>query len=275
MSDMPVLIKKQAINFWLWGLGKGLGVKGQRTGRGRGWLVCAAGSWTYHDLLSTPIPVTRSEKKVHRERQLSWLLPVWSLERSAAGDVTFVLFHEYSSITITMSGFAAKDDQVYLLFGKNGWIGGMLTTMLRAQGKTVHLADSRTEDRAAVLAEIEKYKPTHILNAAGVTGRPNVDWCEANRVATIRANVIGSLTIADICEQLHLHHCLFATGCIFEYDDEHVIGGKGFTEEDTPNFDGSFYSKTKGYVEQMLKEYPNTLTLRGETIQLLSIFNIF
>jgi dTDP-4-dehydrorhamnose reductase len=161
-----------------------------------------------------------------------------------------------------MSGFAGKEDQVYLLFGKNGWIGGMLINMLRAQGKTVHLADSRTENRAAVLAEIEKYKPTHILNAAGVTGRPNVDWCESNRVATIRANVIGSLTMADICEEKHIHHCLFATGCIFEYDDEHVIGGKGFTEEDTPNFAGSFYSETKGYVEQMLKVYPNTLTLR-------------
>lgn len=161
-----------------------------------------------------------------------------------------------------MSGFAAKDDQVYLLFGKNGWIGGMLIDLLKAQGKTVHLADSRTQDRGAVIAEIEKYKPTHILNAAGVTGRPNVDWCESNRVATIRANVIGSLNIADICEEFHIHHCLFATGCIFEYDDDHVIGGKGFTEEDTPNFAGSFYSQTKAYVEQMLKEYPNTLTLR-------------
>jgi 3,5-epimerase/4-reductase len=161
-----------------------------------------------------------------------------------------------------MSGFAAKDDQVYLLFGKSGWIGGMLITMLRAQGKTVHLADSRTQDRAAVLAEIETYKPTHILNASGVTGRPNVDWCETNRVATIRANVIGSLNIADICEELNIHHCLFATGCIFEYDADHVIGGQGFTEEDAPNFAGSFYSQTKAYVEQMLKEYPNTLTLR-------------
>jgi hypothetical protein len=25
-------------------------------------------------------------------------------------------------------------------------------------------------------------KPTHILNAAGVTGRPNVDWCEDHKV---------------------------------------------------------------------------------------------
>ena len=25
-------------------------------------------------------------------------------------------------------------------------------------------------------------KPTHILNAAGITGRPNVDWCEDHKV---------------------------------------------------------------------------------------------
>ena len=27
-----------------------------------------------------------------------------------------------------------------------------------------------------------QFKPTHILNAAGVTGRPNVDWCETHKV---------------------------------------------------------------------------------------------
>ena len=25
-------------------------------------------------------------------------------------------------------------------------------------------------------------KPTHVLNAAGLTGRPNVDWCEDHKV---------------------------------------------------------------------------------------------
>ena len=27
-------------------------------------------------------------------------------------------------------------------------------------------------------------KPTHVLNAAGLTGRPNVDWCEDHKVST-------------------------------------------------------------------------------------------
>jgi len=134
---------------------------------------------------------------------------------------------------------------VYLIFGKNGWIGGKLQELLKAQGKAFHLADSRTQNREAVLAEIEKYKPTHVLNAAGVTGRPNVDWCEDNKQETIRANVLGTLTVADICAQKGIHHLLYATGCIFEYDDAHTIGGTGFTEEDSPNFHGSFYSHTK------------------------------
>ena len=151
---------------------------------------------------------------------------------------------------------------VYLLFGKNGWIGGKLIELLTAQGKTFHLAESRTYNRESVLAEIEKIKPTHVLNAAGVTGRPNVDWCEDHRDETIRSNVLGTLTVADICAIKGIHHLLYATGCIFEYDDVHVIGGKGFTEEENANFHGSFYSHTKALCEDLLHEYPTTCTLR-------------
>ena len=154
------------------------------------------------------------------------------------------------------------NQEVWLIFGKNGWIGGKMIEMMEAKGKTFHLADARTQNRQDVIAEIEKYKPTHILNAAGVTGRPNVDWCEDHKQETIRTNVIGCLTMADLCDQYNIHHTLYATGCIFEYDDEHTIGGKGFTEEDKPNFHASYYSHTKALVEELLKEYKNTMTLR-------------
>jgi len=145
---------------------------------------------------------------------------------------------------------------VYLVFGKNGWIGGKVIELLTAQGKIVHLANSRTENRESVIAEIEKYNPTHVINAAGVTGRPNVDWCEDHRPDTIRTNVIGCLNLADICAQKGIHHLLYATGCIFEYDAEHQIGGKGFLETDTPNFHGSYYSHTKAMVEDLAKRIP-------------------
>jgi len=156
----------------------------------------------------------------------------------------------------------STENNVYLLFGKNGWIGGKLIELLTAQGKTFHLAESRTYNRESVVAEIEKYKPTHVLNAAGVTGRPNVDWCEDHKAETIRSNVIGCLNVADICAEKGIHHLLYATGCIFEYDDAHPIGGAGFLETDKPNFHKSYYSHTKAMVEDLLAVYPTTCTLR-------------
>ncbi len=151
---------------------------------------------------------------------------------------------------------------VYLLFGRTGWIGGKLIQLLTEQGKTFYLAESRTYDRENVIKEIEKYKPTHVLNAAGVTGRPNVDWCEDHREETIRSNVLGTLTIADVCNMKGIHHLLYATGCIFEYDNDHVIGGNGFFENDVPNFHGSFYSHTKALCEDLLRNFGTTCTLR-------------
>jgi len=54
----------------------------------------------------------------------------------------------------------------------------------------------------------------------------------------------------------------YGTGCIFHYDDAHVIGGPGFTDTDEPNFTGSYYSHTKAIVEGLLRQFPNVLTLR-------------
>ena len=108
-----------------------------------------------------------------------------------------------------------------------------------------------------------QFKPTHVLNAAGVTGRPNVDWCETHKLETIRANVLGTLTLADVAHLAGVHCTVFATGCIFAYDEAHPLGsGKGFKEGDTPNFTGSYYSFTKALTESLLKEYPATLVLR-------------
>jgi len=112
------------------------------------------------------------------------------------------------------------------------------------------------QNREAVIAEIEKYKPTHILNAAGSTGRPNVDWCEDHKPETIRNNVIGTINLADVAYEKGIHITVFATGCIYAYDEKHPIGGPGFLETDKANFDGSFYSETKAHVEEVCYTIP-------------------
>jgi len=153
-------------------------------------------------------------------------------------------------------------EPVFLIFGKTGWIGGLVSDILKQQGAKFEFAHARLEDRSSILAEIERVKPTHVINAAGLTGRPNVDWCETHKVETIRSNVIGCLNLADVCLSKGIHMTYYGTGCIFHYDDEFTVGGKGFMESDKPNFTGSYYSYTKAMVESLLKEYPNVLTLR-------------
>ncbi|KAH0943687.1 hypothetical protein HID58_003324 [Brassica napus] len=151
----------------------------------------------------------------------------------------------------------------FLIYGRTGWLGGLLGKLCEKQGIAYEYGKGRLEDRASVMADIRSVKPTHVFNAAGVTGRPNVDWCESHKTETIRANVAGTLTLADVCRENGLLMMNFATGCIFEYDAAHPEGsGIGFKEEDKPNFTGSFYSKTKAMVEELLREYDNVCTLR-------------
>lgn len=127
----------------------------------------------------------------------------------------------------------------------------------------VVLAEARIENRGDVDQELETLKPSHVLMCAGITGRPNIDWCEDHKPETIRVNVIGTLNVADLCYMKNIHCTVYATGCIFKYDEAHPLGsGVGFVEESTPNFAESFYSQTKGYMEPMLKCYPNCLVLR-------------
>ncbi len=156
------------------------------------------------------------------------------------------------------------DAKTFLVFGgKQGWIGQQMIALLTEQGHTAIAAESRLEDRVQVEKEIVRIHPDCILNTAGVTGRPNVDWCESNKQATIRANLVGALTLFDIAYKYNIHVINFGTGCIYEYNDAHpMYSGIGFKEEEEPNFQGSFYSFTKTMLDKLIPSYPNVLNLR-------------
>ncbi|KAF1816665.1 epimerase/hydratase [Eremomyces bilateralis CBS 781.70] len=154
-------------------------------------------------------------------------------------------------------------ENVYLIWGANGWIAGILKGLLESKGKQVHATTARMENRDDVMKVLDEYKPTHVFNCAGCTGRPNVDWCEDNKEATVRSNAIGTLNLTDCCFMEGIHITVFATGCIYTYDEAHPMGGAfKFKEDDSANFGGSFYSFTKSRVEDIMRAYDNCLILR-------------
>jgi len=153
-------------------------------------------------------------------------------------------------------------EPVFLVYGSTGWIGGKFGKLLTEQGHKWSYSRAGLEDRQAVLDDTKRGNCTHVLCATGVIDRPNVDWCEDHKTETIRVNAIGILNLCDIALLNDVHVTNFATGCIYKHDDEHTIGGKRFTEDDDPNFGGSFYSETKSYMEMMLRHYPNVMQCR-------------
>lgn len=158
---------------------------------------------------------------------------------------------------------AAHGKTILVFGGKNGWIGKKIVTLLEELGHRPICANARLENREAIIAEIAHTKPDYIINAAGIIGRPNVEWCEDHKQDTIRTNVIGTLNLADIAYLHGIHVTNVSTGCIYEYDAQHSMwSGVAFTEEEAPNFKGSFYSKTKIQMESLILEYPNVLNLR-------------
>ena len=139
----------------------------------------------------------------------------------------------------------------FLIVG-NGYMGNNFLRHLKEVGEEAIMSHVDATDYAALKAEIQQTQPDVLINCAGVTGTPNVDWCEDHKMETMVGNVFLPLNIARVAQELELYWVHIGSGCIYEGDN----GGKGFTEEDAPNFTGSFYSRTKLLAEQTLKEFP-------------------
>lgn len=150
-----------------------------------------------------------------------------------------------------------------LLYGSTGWIGSQLLQLLNDKNIDVISSKVRLDNYSDIGKELDLIQPTHVINSAGLTGRPSVCWCEDHKDEVISVNVIGTTVLADECRRRNIHLTYMGTGCIYEYDDIHTIENQiGFTEEDEPNFEKSFYSKTKIITEKILKTMNNVLILR-------------
>ena len=136
-----------------------------------------------------------------------------------------------------------------LVFGAKGYIGNEFVSLF---GEDAIASAIDIGDAEAVAAALDEYQPDVVINAAGKTGKPNIDWCEDHKEETIYSNVTGPKVLLEECSKRNIYWVHMSSGCIYEGDN----GGAGFTEEDAPNFTGSFYSTTKGEIDQYLRDYP-------------------
>jgi UDP-glucose 4,6-dehydratase/3,5-epimerase/4-reductase len=148
------------------------------------------------------------------------------------------------------------------LLGGNGYVGSAIRRLLLAR-KLPHVSLSRAEvdytDTAILTRWLETHKPEFLINAAGYTGRPNVDACEKDKTNCLFGNAILPGRLAEACRKTGTPWGHVSSGCIYTGSRP---DGSGFREIDTPNFsfrtnNCSFYSGTKALGEEILAGEPN------------------
>lgn len=183
-----------------------------------------------------------------------------------------------------------------LLLGSTGYIGSAFAAELSRRGQVFYCLSRKELDysRFDILwRHLQEEKPSFVINAAGYTGKPNVDACEIHRAETLIGNTLFPQALAHACLAAKIPYGHVSSGCIYS-------GGKilengvlrlepdlskpefrplidhslpfsaspntpirGFTESDPPNFSFrsppcSFYSGTKALAEEAMT------TLGGE-----------
>ena len=155
---------------------------------------------------------------------------------------------------------------IYLL-GGSGYVGSAYQALFTRRGllfRNLRRADLDYTDRAVLTGLLRREKPAFLINAAGYTGKPNVDACELHKSECLMGNAVLPGTIALACADAGVPWGHVSSGCIFTGARP---DGAGFSETDPPNFtfrtnNCSFYSGTKALGEETLAGAPNAYVWR-------------
>jgi dTDP-4-dehydrorhamnose reductase len=170
-----------------------------------------------------------------------------------------------------------------LLLGASGYIGQAFARELERRGWPFQPLSRKDVDYTRfnrLLEYLQVTQPELVINAAGYTGKPNVDACEAFRAETFDGNALLPQTIAHACATAGIPWGHVSSGCIYcgakvtidgrtrvEKDltrpELRTLAEKspeciqGFTELDEPSLSFrhppcSFYSGTKAIAEEAI-----------------------
>ena len=106
---------------------------------------------------------------------------------------------------------------------------------------------------ADALALLDEHQPEAVLNAAGIVGKPNVDWCEDHQLETVLGNTLLPIQIAEACAKRGVYLLHMGTGCIFYGDSPDP---KGWREDDYAN-PVAVYTRSKYAADLALATMPN------------------
>ena len=108
-----------------------------------------------------------------------------------------------------------------LIYGHKGWIGTQFISLLKNDNSIDFiLGQSRVDDTSAILKELDKVQPTHVVSFIGRThGKigdkeyTTIDYLEqpGKLVENIRDNLFSPLSLALSCKERKIHYTYLGT----------------------------------------------------------------
>ena len=145
-----------------------------------------------------------------------------------------------------------------ILFGSSGYIGSEFKKQLINRGVTYYCWENSSQTSLKDLRKFSKEIPGKhtVINAAGYTGKPNVDACEIDKANCIVGNVLFPSILSEWCIENDFILAHVSSGCIYSGEKN---PNEGFDESDPPNFcfeknNCSFYSGTKALAEKIVSK---------------------
>lgn len=111
------------------------------------------------------------------------------------------------------------------IFGSSGYVGREVALRLRSDGYDVRCPSRRSLDRLELGSDV-------VVNCAGVSGSPNVDWCEDHAYDTVLGNTIFPIDLARRSDGHFIH---VGSGCIFFGENQREGSGGAWGESDPAN----------------------------------------
>jgi dTDP-4-dehydrorhamnose reductase len=136
------------------------------------------------------------------------------------------------------------------VWGASGFIGARMM-----KGNRIGVDHSSSVSRPGVpLAD----SISGVIWSAGWAGKKNIDDVEATPERSRLQNIWEPLELARRCQKQGKRLLIFSSGCLF--DGLHP-SGRGWTENDAPNFVHPVYHRDKWELEMRLREFGDAVTI--------------